>query len=625
MTQRANPSVNRPVEAFKSAGAIALAGGTENGWISPSDNPSDISVQDRAILDEDLNAFNENSQSDSLDVTIDAGEAFVFGSWIVKDNKTVISLAPNTNNQTVYVGWNNNEANDIIIGKNQAFNNGPNDTDQRIPLYEYDTDSTGVTLVTDKRQLGKVIETSKVEILEELGLPSYSNSANAPQEVGRVIYVDGSESELKGIYVYRDGSYNRVRDTQDEIEDYVDNLLTSSGGITLSYDDNAGNLNIDGASQYTDSDSRDAVLPNILAGNAITTTVDTNADPDNITITVGSDEIQLNEIDQSISPTWTGTHTFSNSIIQNSSPKSDSDVATKQYVDSTDQGLDIKDSCVAATETNIDLTSSADPNPIDDVTLSNGDRVLLKEQTDSTENGIYVASTATDPTTWSRSSDADQDSEVTNGFFTFIEQGLQNSSIGFVLTTNSPTLGTDNLNFSPFSDAGQTSAGDALTKTGDTISHIDTSSQSNVSANSGAAITDLNFDEQGHTTSASTTDFDSRYVQTDGDTISGELTVTGSIDASNAKEIISAKYNSLTDAQNASVSEGSIVYIEDEESLYVKKSSSLNQVPTFDIIKTWVNNNSDVPKADVARGFENRTDYPNNPDSGRVVFRTDKT
>jgi len=81
-------------------------------------------------------------------------------------------------------------------------------------------------------------------------------------------------------------------------------------------------------------------------------------------------------------------------------PTNDSDLATKSYVDSIEQGLDVKDSVRAATDgTNIDLTSSTDPNPIDGVTLNDGDRVLLKDQTDATENGIYNAATATDPTT----------------------------------------------------------------------------------------------------------------------------------------------------------------------------------------------------------------------------------
>lgn len=625
MTQRANPSVNRPVEAYKSAGAMALAGGTETGWISPASTPSDISVQDRAILEEELNAFKEDSSNTSLSIIIDPGEAFVFGSWIVKDTTTRVSLAPDTNNQTVYVGWNNNLANDVIVGLETDFNTDPNDSDQKIPLYSYDTDSQGVTSVTDERQIGKYLNPEEIDIAERLGLPSYQDSSSAPQEPGNVIFIDGTGTELSGIYTHRGGNYERVRDTDDELQDLIQQLLVASGGITITYDDSSSTITIDGPTQYTDSLARDAILSQITGSNNISITSTTVNGNDGITVTVPNSSITETEIDEGISPTWTGNHTFTRAITQEASPSSGSDVATKAYVDSTDQGLDIKESCLVATESNINLSSSTDPNPIDNVTITDGSRVLLKEQSDATENGIYVASTATDPTTWSRSSDADQNTEVTNGFFTFIEQGIENSSIGFVIIGNNPSIGTDPINFSPFSDAGQTSAGDALTKTGDTISHSDTSSQSSVDSDAGSAITDISLDEQGHTTSINTTDLDKRYVESDSDEVTGTLTITGSIDASNAKEIITSQYNTITDAKSVNLSDGVIVHITNQNALYQQRGNELVEIPAFDVIKDWVNNQSDVPIADVARGFESRTSYPSNPESGRVIFRPDKT
>jgi len=157
-------------------------------------------------------------------------------------------------------------------------------------------------------------------------------------------------------------------------------------------------------------------------------------------------------------------------------PTNDSDLATKSYVDSIEQGLDVKDSVRAATDgTNIDLTSSTDPNPIDGVTLNDGDRVLLKDQTDATENGIYNAATATDPTTWVRADDADEDSEVTDGLFTFVAEGTNFDNRGFVLTSDDTiTLGTSDINFTQFSGAGQINAGTALLKDGDTLNVDDT-------------------------------------------------------------------------------------------------------------------------------------------------------
>lgn len=174
-----------------------------------------------------------------------------------------------------------------------------------------------------------------------------------------------------------------------------------------------------------------------------------------------------------VSASADGIDAGSTQIINVADPTNSQDAATKNYVDAVEQSLDIKDSVKAATNgSNIDLTSSSDPNPIDGVTLSDGDRVLLKDQTTASENGIYDAVTAINPTSWVRSDDADEDSEVTSGLFVFVEEGTANSNRGFVLTTNDPiTVGTTDLSFTQFSGAGQITAGTGLNKSGNTINH----------------------------------------------------------------------------------------------------------------------------------------------------------
>ena len=102
---------------------------------------------------------------------------------------------------------------------------------------------------------------------------------------------------------------------------------------------------------------------------------------------------------------------------------------------------------------------------LDGVTLADGDRVLVKDQSDASENGIYVV--ASSP---ARSTDANSSAKVTAGLFTFVEEGTTNGDNGFVLTTNDAiTLDTTNLTFTQFSGAGQITAGDALSKSANTL------------------------------------------------------------------------------------------------------------------------------------------------------------
>lgn len=157
-------------------------------------------------------------------------------------------------------------------------------------------------------------------------------------------------------------------------------------------------------------------------------------------------------------------------------PTDTSHVATKAYVDSFVQGLDTKASVRAATTANITLSGT---QTIDGVSLSAGDRVLVKNQSTGSENGIYVVAAGS----WSRSQDTDGNSEVTPGMFVFVEEGTSNGDNGYVLTTNGTiTLGTTTLTFQQFSGAGQITAGDGLTKSGNTINAVGTTNRIDVSA-----------------------------------------------------------------------------------------------------------------------------------------------
>ena len=139
-------------------------------------------------------------------------------------------------------------------------------------------------------------------------------------------------------------------------------------------------------------------------------------------------------------------------------------LVNKEYVDAIKSNLDLKDSVKAATTGNITLNSA---QTIDGVSVSAGDRVLVKNQSSAAENGIWVVVAGNN---WTRATDADSSAEVTSGMFVFVEYGTTNGDSGWVLTTDGTiTVGSTALAFSQFSGAGQITAGDALTKSGNTL------------------------------------------------------------------------------------------------------------------------------------------------------------
>ena len=165
-------------------------------------------------------------------------------------------------------------------------------------------------------------------------------------------------------------------------------------------------------------------------------------------------------------------------------PSADADAATKAYVDSVAQGLDIKASVRLATTGALSaytftttaggtITNNANGAiSIDGVTPSVADRILVKNETSGNApyNGIYVVTTVGDagtPYVLTRSTDANTSAEVTSGMFTFVEQGTSNDNTGWVLTTDNPiTLNTTALVFSQFSGAGTYTASNGVLLTG---------------------------------------------------------------------------------------------------------------------------------------------------------------
>jgi hypothetical protein len=148
-------------------------------------------------------------------------------------------------------------------------------------------------------------------------------------------------------------------------------------------------------------------------------------------------------------------------------PTNPQDAANKRYVDAAVVGIDWKPSVRAATDGNRELLEMENGEVLDGVTLATGDRVLVKNQTDATTNGIYVVQASGAPV---RATDCDTAAEITASFAVFVEEGTVNADSGWTLTNNGAiTVGTSELTFTQFTGLGQIVAGDGLTKTANTL------------------------------------------------------------------------------------------------------------------------------------------------------------
>jgi len=235
-------------------------------------------------------------------------------------------------------------------------------------------------------------------------------------------------------------------------------------------------------------------------GKGLVTAATTLADTDIPTLTASKisnfdTQVRTSRLDQMAAPT--AAVAFNNQRITGlAEPSAAQDAATKNYVDSAIQGLDPKASVRVATTADLGTvaynngtagvgatitnTGTLAALSIDGVALSVNDRVLVKDQTAALQNGIYTVTTAgSGAVAWvlTRATDNDTWAEIPSTFV-FVEQGTANSDNGYLFTADQGgTMGTTAITVTQFSGAGQITAGNGLTKTGNTINVVGTASR----------------------------------------------------------------------------------------------------------------------------------------------------
>ncbi len=206
---------------------------------------------------------------------------------------------------------------------------------------------------------------------------------------------------------------------------------------------------------------------NILDGATLTTTELNYVDG-----VTSSIQTQLDgKLDES-GGTMTGNIAMgTNKVTGLGAPTDSTDAATKAYVDAAVEGLHVHEAVRVAVQGNISIaTGLENGDTAGGVTLATGDRVLIKDQTNTAENGIYVVQVSGQAL---RATDFDTATEVDSGDFVFVSAGTY-ANTGWVQTLKPATIGTDPLQFTQFSGAGTFTAGNGLTLDGTEFSIDDT-------------------------------------------------------------------------------------------------------------------------------------------------------
>ena len=417
-----------------------------------------------------------DGNGDANDIDVIGGKYFTSlfptTNGVVGAEKLITTDSNNRIDQMVF-GNSNTDSGQITF--NEALNNGTNNVVLKAPLSL--TNSSTLLLPDGAGSAGQFLKVDSASGSEaQLGFADVDTTLTLEDSTGTSI----NYSTANTLLLTGDGT--------------IDTAATANT-ITIKVQD--GSI---GTTQLTDNNVTNAKLANTsvtvgstaveLGGSALTDLAGiTSVIVDDLSLNGQDISTTGSNKDITLTPHGTGVVTVPSGYKDRAGFGADA-LATKEYVDGFTSGLDVKDSCRVATTANLTVTydqtnkrlDNADTQAalaIDGVTLSVNDRVLVKDQTEARQNGIYkVTDVGSNSSNWrlERSSDTNTGAQLTGGSFTFVEEGTANADNGYTFTHNGiPTL-TDNtlsnnteLPVSQFSGAGQVVAGAALVKAGNTL------------------------------------------------------------------------------------------------------------------------------------------------------------
>lgn len=275
------------------------------------------------------------------------------------------------------------------------------------------------------------------------------------------------------------------------IQDNVASFISGGEGLETSYQDNGsetGSLTISVDSTIANKEYVDEAISSL--GNSIGTAyvpISQKGNPDGVASLDPDGFIPDSEIPSSISRSQdlldheidtlsvhgisdtsllltTAGGSLTGDLTLHADPTNALQAATKQYVDAVSEGLHVHASCVAATTSNVILATEVEAGDnLDGVTLVAGNRILVKNQINKSQNGIYVVSETGAPV---RALDFDSPLEIDGGDFVFILSGEYNENTGWVQTNTVGTVGVSSIEFSQFSGIGTYTAGSGLSLSG---------------------------------------------------------------------------------------------------------------------------------------------------------------